>query len=323
MNHSPRVLVLYKMKSRGRDLLEKYFNVEYLIGKSQEEVMEELSKGAFGLLVTITHKIDKKILDYARGLKIISTQSAGYDHIDVEYATKLGIVVARVVGLLQETVAEHAVAMMLTLARRLHISDNIVRNGLWASGYSIWSKFKNLPLMYGKVAGIFGMGEIGKRLVPKLKGLGMEVIYYSRKRKNVDATYVSFDTLIRESDVLFITVPFTSETKGIINYEILKKMKPTAYIINVSRGGIVVESDLVKALKEGIIAGAALDVFEKEPLSKDSPLTELENVVLSPHYAGTSLEAIEEASYLAAKNVVDLYLGRVPKGIINPEVLKR
>ena len=323
MVHGPRVLVLHKIKSKGRDLLEKYFSVEYLIGKSREELIEELSKGVFGLLVTITHKIDKEILDHARGLRIVSTQSAGYDHIDVEYATKLGIVVARVVGLLQETVAEHAVAMMLSLARRLHVSDNIVRNGLWASGYSIWSKFKSLPLMHGKVAGIFGMGEIGKRLVPKLKGLGMKVIYYSRKRKDVDAAYVSFDTLIRESDVLFVTVPLTNETKGIINYETLKKMKSTAYIINVSRGGIVVEGDLVKALKEGIIAGAALDVFEKEPLSKDNPLTELENVLLSPHYAGTSLEAIEEASYLAAKNVVDFYLGKVPRGIINPEALKR
>jgi len=319
----PRVIVTYKITREGRELLEKYFDVEYLPRIQEERLLEEVSKDIYGLIVSLGTKIDRDVLEAAHGLRIISTQSAGYDHIDIEKATELGIVVTRVVGLLQETVAEHAIALMLTLARRLALSDRLVREGKWRDPRAIWSTFKSLPIMYGKTAGIIGMGEIGKRLIPKLRGLGMDVVYFSRRKKPVNAKYVSLDDLLKISDVVFITLPLTEETKGLIDYEKLKKMKRGAYIINVGRGGIIVESDLVRALKEGIIGGAALDVFEKEPIDPNNELIKLDNVVLSPHYAGTSMEAIRESSYLAAKNVVDFYLGRIPEGIVNKEVLER
>ena len=318
----PRVVVTYKMMREGRELLEKYFSVEYYPGISSEELIREVSKGLYALVVSINTNVSSRILEAARGLRIVSTQSAGYDHIDVRRATELGIVVARVVGLLQETVAEHAVALMLTLARRTALSDRIVREGLWKDTRSIWSRFKNLPLMWGKTAGIIGMGEIGRRLIPKLKGLGMNVIYYSRRRKNVNARYMPLDEVLRVSDVVFITLPLNEETKGLIDYEKLSMMKRGAYIINVGRGGIIVENDLIRALKEGIIGGAALDVFENEPINEKSDLLKLDNVVLSPHYAGTSKEALRDSAYIAAKNVVDLYLGKIPLGIVNKEVFK-
>ncbi|RLF63399.1 MAG: hydroxyacid dehydrogenase [Thermoplasmata archaeon] len=317
----PRVIVTYKIMKEGRELLEKYFEVEYFPGISEEELIHEVSKGVYGLVVSLNTSVTSRVLEFARGLKIISTQSAGYDHIDVKKATELGIVVTRVVGLLQETVAEHAVALMLALARRITLSDKIVREGLWTDNQIIWSMFKDLPLMFGKTAGILGMGEIGKRLIPKLKGLGMRVIYFSRSRRDVDAEYVSFNELLRESDVIFITLPLTDETRGLIDYEKLKMMKKGAYIVNIGRGEVIVEKDLVKALKEGIIGGAALDVFEKEPINKDNELLSFDNVILTPHYAGTSREALRNSSYIAAKNVVDFYLGKVPLGIVNREVL--
>jgi len=317
----PRVIVTYKIMKEGRELLEKYFEVEYFPGISEEDLIHEVSKGVYGLVVSLNTSVTSRVLEFARGLKIISTQSAGYDHIDVKKATELGIVVTRVVGLLQETVAEHAVALMLALARRITLSDKIVREGLWTDNQIIWSMFKDLPLMFGKTAGILGMGEIGKRLIPKLKGLGMRVIYFSRSRRDVDAEYVSFNELLRESDVIFITLPLTDETRGLIDYEKLKMMKKGAYIVNIGRGEVIVEKDLVKALKEGIIGGAALDVFEKEPINKDNELLSFDNVILTPHYAGTSREALRNSSYIAAKNVVDFYLGKVPLGIVNREVL--
>ncbi len=314
-----KVVLTFKMKSVGLNLLKKHFQVISLLEEFTPQKLRTLGK-IFALIVSPAQKVNKEIIDAAEGLRIICTQSAGYDHVDVKYATERGILVCRISGELTETVAEHAMAMALTAWRRLHETHQITKNGEWKSYAQIWRKYKNLRTLKGKVAGIVGMGEIGRKLVPKLKGFDMKVVYYSRRKKEVDAEYLPLEDLFKVSDIIFLAVPLTEETRGMVNSDLLSKMKEGAILVNVARGPVIVERDLVEELKKGRIY-AALDVYSQEPLPRDSELLKLENVLLSPHYAGLSVEGMESAALEAATSVIDYYFGKVPKYVVNPEVL--
>jgi glyoxylate reductase len=274
----------------------------------------------------LTDKIDKEVLDAAPNLRVISSYSVGFDHIDVEEATKRGIYVTNTPGVLTETTADLAWSLLMTIARRIVEADKFVRTGKWKVG---WSPTLLLGRdVYGKTLGIVGLGRIGSAVAKRARGFDMKVLYYDvirpppEREKELGVEFAPLDRLLKESDFVTLHVPLTKETYHMISERELKLMKSTAFLINTSRGAVIDEKALVKALKEGWIAGAALDVFEKEPIDLDNPLLELENVVLVPHIGSASTETRSKMAEMAAKNLIAVLKGEEPPFLVNPEVMK-
>ncbi len=226
--------------------------------------------------------------------------------------------------MLTETVADFAFALMLAVARRVVEADKYVREGKWKVGWH--------PLMmigsdvYERTLGIIGMGRIGSAVARRAKGFGMKVLYYDAIRredleKELGVEYTDMDKLLEESDFVSLHVPLTPETYHLIGEEQLRKMKPTAFLINTSRGKVVDQKALYKALKEGWIAGAGLDVFEQEPIPPDDPLLQLNNVVLAPHAASASYETRSRMAEIVAENLIAFLNGKVPPTLVNKEVV--
>ncbi len=290
---------------------------------SREELIEHI-KDKDGILCLLTDKIDAEVMDAAPNLKVISTYSVGFDHIDVEAATKRGIYVTHTPGVLTDAVAEFTVGLLLAITRRILEADKVIREGKWDKPWNPF--FLTGPELKGKTLGIVGLGRIGYAVAKKVQGFEMKIIYYDIRRnekaeKELGIQYVDLETLLKESDFVSLHVPLTKETYHLIGEKELKLMKPTAYLINTARGAVVDTEALVKALKEGWIAGAALDVFEQEPLPPDHPLTKLDNVVLAPHIASATIEARRRMAELAAKNLVAVLKGEMPPALVNPEVV--
>lgn len=279
-----------------------------------------------GLYCNINEKIDAELLNAGKRLRVVASMSVGFDHIDLETCTKRGILATHTPGVLTEAVADETFGLILELARRLVEADRYVRDGSW--------KLKWSPMMmvgrdvYGKTLGIYGLGRIGIAVARRAGGFGMKVIYYDAIRnreaeKTLGIEFKSKEDVMRESDFLSVHVPYTPETRYSIGVKEFEMMKPTAYIINTARGGVVDEDALVGALTAGKIAGAALDVFEKEPVSLDNPLLKMKNVVLAPHLASGSIESRTAMAVLAANNLVAALKGETPPNLVNREVLQR
>ena len=248
--------------------------------------------------IVLTNKVELRECDLknAKKLKLICEMATGYNNIDVDYARKNNIAVTNVAGYSTNTVAQHTFAMLLHLYDNISYFDRFVKSG----EYSKSDMFTNLDVTYkdlcGKVWGIIGLGAIGKRVAKIAQAFGARVVYYSTSGQNVNPDYarVSFEKLLEECDIVSIHAPLNEKTKGLIDYEALSKMKKDAVIINVGRGPIVVDSDLARAIDEEIIGGAALDVFEVEPIPEDNPLLNVRNkerLVMTPHVAWASEEA--------------------------------
>ncbi len=290
----------------------------------REELIEKV-RDKDALLCLLTDKIDAEVMDAAPNLKVISTYSVGFDHIDVEEATKRGIYVTHTPGVLTDAVAELTVGLILSICRRILEADKVIRTGQWNKP---WNPFFLTGMeLKGKTLGIVGFGRIGRAVAKKMSGFEMRILYYDVRRdekaeKELGAQYADLETLLKESDIVSLHVPLTKQTYHMIGEKELKLMKPTAYLINTARGAVVDTEALVRALKEGWIAGAALDVFEQEPLPPDHPLTKLENVVLTPHIGSATVEARSRMAELAAKNLVAVLKGEMPPALVNPEVLK-
>jgi len=293
-----------KLKEKGIEVIEW----DKINPPPKEWIMENI-KEADGLLCTLTNKIDKDIIEAGKRLKVISTYSVGFDHIDVKYAKSKGVKVGYTPEVLTETTADLIFALMLAVARRIVEGDRLIREGKWnipwqpdfLLGYDV----------YGKTLGIIGMGRIGKAVLRRARGFNMRVIYNSRtKKEDVDAEFVTLDYLLSDSDFVVITVDLNESTYHLIDEEKLKKMKRTAFLINASRGKVVDEKALIKALKEGWIAGAALDVFEEEPLPKGSPLLNFNNVVLTPHIGSATFETRYKMAEIAIENLIRGLEGR-------------
>ncbi|MFP3065346.1 MAG: D-glycerate dehydrogenase [Sulfolobus sp.] len=293
-----------KLKEKGIEVVEW----DKLNPPPKEWIIENI-KEADGLLCTLTNKIDKDIIEAGKRLKVISTYSVGFDHIDVKYAKSKGVKVGYTPEVLTETTADLIFALMLAVARRIVEGDRLIREGKWnvpwqpdfLLGYDV----------YGKTLGIIGMGRIGKAVLRRARGFNMRVIYNSRtKKEDVDAEFVTLDYLLSDSDFVVITVDLNESTYHLIDEEKLKKMKRTAFLINASRGKVVDEKALIKALKEGWIAGAALDVFEEEPLPKGSPLLNFNNVVLTPHIGSATFETRYKMAEIAIENLIRGLEGR-------------
>jgi phosphoglycerate dehydrogenase-like enzyme len=254
-------------------------------------------------------------------LKMISLWQTGYDNVDLEVATARGVVVSNVHNYAFDTVAEFAFALALNLLRKVDKADMNLRRGLFD-----WRRYVGEELM-GKTLGVIGLGSIGRRVVQLAHGFNMNVLsvtaHPSPERSHaLGVKFVSLDTLLAESDIVSLHVPLTPATKHMIGASQLARMKPTAVLINTARGKVVDERALVDALRDKRIAGAGLDVFETEPLPKDSPLLELDNVVLTPHIAFLSKESIDECTRVTVENVEMFVKGR-PQNVVNQAVLAK
>jgi glyoxylate reductase len=307
-------------------LLERHFHVgENKKAKqlTKREIIMQI-KGAFGLLSLLTDPIDKQVISTAPNLRIIANYAVGYDNIDVSFATERGIIVTNTPGVLTGTTAELAWALLFSVARRIVEGDTFAREGLfdgWAPtlllGYDI----------AGKTLGIVGAGRIGTAFAMKSRGFNMEILYFDPKKnpaieKKLGARKVSLRTLLKRSDFISIHVPLTNKTYHLIGKQELASMKPTAILINTSRGAIVDEKALAHALAKRLIAGAGLDVFEQEPAITKKLLTRT-NVVLTPHIGSASVETRERMALMAAQSIIDVWKNRIPKNIVNRDALKR
>lgn len=292
--------------------LKKRYDTTIYTGKTPMPRKSLISKisDADGLVCFPYDVIDRKVIDAADNLKVISTYSVGYDHIDVAYAKSKGIKIGYTPYVLTNATADLAIALMLDVLRRVTEGDRMIREGRWREIHGA-HEYVGTEVA-GKTLGILGMGRIGSQVAKRAKAFGMNVIYHNRHKSSKTVKHVSFESLLKRSDVLSVHVPYTKQTDGLIDITCMKKMKKTAFIINTSRGKVIKESDLVFALKNNIIAGAALDVFESEPIGKNNKLTKMQNVVLAPHIGSSTMQARSDMAQITAKNLIRGLSGKNP-----------
>ncbi len=321
----PKVLATRPLFPAAQEILDAACEAEYWTKPeriSREELLSRI-KDKDGVVCLLTEKVNLELLSAAPKLRIAANVAVGFDNIDVTACTKRGVVATNTPGVLDETTADFAWTLMMSVARRIVEGDTLARSGNWTGwdldqlvGTDVW----------GKTLGIVGFGRIGRAVARRALGFQMKVIYADAVRapeaveKEWKAEYRGMASLLAESDFVSLHVPLLPETRGLFDAARFSKMKPTAYLINTSRGAVVDEAALVQALEGGKIAGAALDVFENEPLIH--PGLKRSNVVLAPHIASASIETRTKMACMAAENVVALFKGQRPPNMLNPEVLK-
>ncbi|HDM92276.1 MAG TPA: D-glycerate dehydrogenase [Candidatus Korarchaeota archaeon] len=322
----PKLFMTREIPERGLAKIKEHFEVDLWPEEAPppKEVIIERVKDADALVSLLTDPIDAEVMDAAPRLRIIAQYAVGFDNIDVSEATKRGIYVTNTPGVLTETVADFAFALMLAVARRVVEADEYVRTGKWEVA---WHPLMMLGTdVYGATLGIVGLGRIGRAVARRAKGFNMRILYYDIVRneeaeKELGAQFVDLETLLRESDFVSLHTPLTPETYHMIGEKELKMMKPTAFLINTARGKVVDQKALYRALKEGWIAGAALDVFEQEPIPPDDPLLQLKNVVLAPHAASASIETRSRMAEIVAENLIAFKEGKIPPTLVNKDVV--
>lgn len=310
----PKVLIADKINDKGVEVLEGSAEVVNNPTITPEELLETIDQYD-GIIVRSRTKVTKEVIENAKNLKIIARAGVGVDNIDVDAATDHGILVVNAPQSTSITVAEHAMGLMLSLSRKIAIADASVKAGKWEK-----SKFMGMELR-NKTLGVIGMGRIGSQVVKRSKAFEMDVIVYDpyiteETAKELGVEITTLDDLVQKADVMTIHVPLTPETKGLISKDELAKMKDNAILLNCARGGIIDEADLYDALKERPELKAGLDVFENEPL-ENSPLTTLDNVVLTPHIAASTKEAQRDAAIIVAKEVKEVINGNTPSNVLN------
>ncbi len=313
-----KVLVTEKLADSGVELLQKEFETDVLLGLSPEELKEKIGEYD-GLIIRSATRVTEDVISAADNLKAIGRAGIGVDNIDIEAATKRGVVVANAPESNTVAAAEHTLGLMLAAARRIPAADVSLKGGEWKR-----SAFKGVEVS-GKTLGLIGLGHVGAIVARGAAGMGMRVLAYDpyvsedrMRSMNVDRAE-SMDEVFENSDFVSLHVPRTPQTMGLVNEATLAKMKSTAYLINVARGGIVDETDLYNALKEGEISGAALDVFAEEPTT-ESPIFSLPNVVVTPHLGASTAEAQDRAGVTAAEQGAIALRGAVPTHAINAPV---
>jgi len=319
-----KIFVSREIPEAGIKLLQKNHSVTVSKKKgvlSKKELIAG-TRGKDALLCLLTDKIDIAVLKASKKLKVVANYAVGFDNIDVKAATKLKIPVTNTPGVLTDAVADHACTLMLSISRRIAESDRFVRAGKYKS----WEPMLLLGEDFkGKTLGILGLGRIGTAVAERMsRGFGMKILYYDIKRnpqfeRSVKAKYATVQQLLEKSDYISVHVPLLPATKHMIGAKQLKMMKKTAYLVNTSRGPVVDERALVAALKKKQIAGAALDVFEREPRTAPG-LTTLDNVILTPHTASATIAARSAMSEIAAKNILAVLSSKKPPNVVNPEI---
>jgi glyoxylate reductase len=322
----PKIYVTRQLFDETMDFLKRNSDVEVFEGSDDpapKELILSKIRDVDGLLTLLTDSIDAEMMEAGRNLKVISNCAVGYNNIDVEAATKRGIYVTNTPGILTETTADCTFALMLAVARRIAEADRYVRSGKWIHAWGL--KMFLGSDVHGKTLGIIGLGRIGRAMAKRAKGFGVSVIYYDVNR-NIDSerdlgiTYAEMEHLLKEADFVTIHVPLEKETHHLIGARELSMMKRDAYLINTSRGPVVDEGALYDALSRHVIKGAALDVFEREPIDSKNKLLELDNVVLTPHIASASVETRKKMAMMAATNLVSVLNGEEPPNLVNPDV---
>lgn len=311
-----KVLISDPISAHGREILEKSgFSVDFKTGMKPEELKAVIGNYD-ALIVRSETKVTKDIIAVASRLKLIGRAGVGVDNVDVEAATKKGIIVMNTPEGNTISTAEHTMSMILSLARNIPQASATMKSGVWDR-----KKFTGVEV-YGKTLGVIGLGRIGTQVVKRAQAFGMKVLVYDpflavdRARK-LDVEIADLDTIYRNADIITVHTPLTKETEGIVNKDAFAKMKKTVRIVNCARGGIVNEKDLEQALAEGRIAGAALDVFSVEPPPKDSALVAHPLVVATPHLGAATAEAQENVAVDIAKQVVEALSGGIIRNAVN------
>lgn len=294
-------------------LKEKEVNVIELPPGSTGEVLSKQVTKADGLITRGSIKITEELMKASPRLKVIGVHGIGCDHVDLAAAKRLGKIVCNTPDALTVTVSEMAFALTLALLRNIVSADKAVRKGEWNRKYSdlIGSE------LAGKKVGIIGLGRIGEATARRVKAFDSDVLYWSRTRKpekelKYGFRWMELDDLLKDSDIISLHVPSTEETRHLIGLEQFEKMKQGVYIVNTARGKVIDEEALIKALKNGKVKAAALDVFENEPLSTDSPLCKMDNVILTPHIGASNLEGMQRMAIQVAVGVLKAIQGEEP-----------
>jgi len=321
----PKVLATHRLFPAAQEILNTSCEAEYWTRPeriSKVDLFRQL-KDKEGLVCLLTEKVNDELLQAAPKLRIAANVAVGFDNIDVAACTRRNVVATNTPGVLDETTADFAWTLLMAVARRLGEGEAMVRSGDWKGwdldqlvGTDVW----------GKTLGIVGFGRIGRAMARRASGFQMKVIYTDVVRapeaaeKELHAEYRDMNGLLADADFISVHVPLLPETRGLFDAPKFWRMKPTAFLINTSRGPVVDEVALVQALESKKIAGAALDVFESEPFIHSG--LRRPNVVLAPHIASASIETRTKMACMAAENVVALFNGQRPANMLNPEVLK-
>jgi glyoxylate reductase len=311
-----KVYVTRKIPEPGPSILKKHFqiNMNPRVDVVKKETLFENVRDVDALLCMLGDNIDAKVMDAAGpNLKVISCYSVGYDHVDIYEAAKRKIIVTNTPNVLANATADLTFSLILTAARNIVNADRHVRNGNWKFGWT-----PDLFLGYdvhGSTLGIIGLGEIGTLVAKRARGFDMQVIYYSKMRKRqmeseLDITFVPLEELLRRSDFVSIHVSLNKDSFHMIDESKIKLMKKTAFVINTSRGKVINEQDLINALRNKVIGGAGLDVYESEPISRSNPLTQFPQTVLLPHIGSASFMTRSKMAEVAANNIVNFFNGR-------------
>jgi len=305
------------LEKAGFTVVEKDYD---RVQPSQEDEVCRAIQGADAIIVTAMFPATRKVIESTNRLKMIAIRSAGFEGADLKAATDRGVVVTNNPGANAEAVADMAIGLMLSVSRQIARKDREMRQGLYPRGNGGEDLFR-------KTVGIIGLGNVGKRVAKRVQGFEVKVIAndiveYPEFQKQYNIPYYSKEEVLRRSDFVTVHVPLDHSTRGMINEDRLRLMKKTSFLINTARGAIVDEKALYRALKEGWIAGAGLDVFETEPpVFRDHIL--LDNVVSSPHSAGLSNQASYAMAMETVNKVITFFQGRAPENVLNPDVLKK
>ncbi|RLF60788.1 MAG: C-terminal binding protein [Thermoplasmata archaeon] len=302
-------------------LSELDVEIEKFQCRKEEEVIDSCRYA--DAILTQYAPITRKVIESLERAKIIARYGVGVDNVDLNAATEKGIYVTNVVYDISD-VADHTVMLILALIRKIHkVYHDVKDKKLWD-----WKNYHPIQRVKGKTVGIIGLGRVGREVATRLRGFGVRLIGYDpyiddRMFEEFNVRKVSFDELLVTSDIITIHAPLTEETRHMIGKNEIEKMKEGAMIVNAARGGIVDERALYEALRKGKLSGAALDVLEEEPIRKDNPLLELDNVIITPHMAWYSVDSIEEVQRKAAEEVLRVLKGERPISVVNKEVLER
>jgi D-3-phosphoglycerate dehydrogenase / 2-oxoglutarate reductase len=318
-----KILIVQAIHESGIKVFDDRFDVRVASDPSEATVIKEIN-GVEGVVCRMA-PFTRKIIEAADSLKVIGRHGVGVDTIDVKAATERGIVVVNTPEANALSVAEHTVTALGALAKRVVAYDRAIRN----KGWEIRNSYKAVDLD-AKTLGLVGIGRIGSLVARKAAAaFNMKVIAFDpyvapEKAREMGIVLVpTSDDIFKQADVVSMHTPLTPETRRFVNAARLGLMKPTAFLINFSRGEVVDEKALYTALKTGVIAGAAIDVYDPEPPLNDNPLYELENIILSPHSAALTQECVIRMAVGAAEGVVDVLTGKRPQFVVNPEVLKK
>jgi len=317
MTEKPKVFLYESMHQQGIDYLQTHAEVLWASSVDEEDVICREVSDASGIIVRALGKVSARVMDSAPKLKVVGRHGAGVDNIDIEAATERGIQVVNTPDAPTEAVAEHVIATMIVLARRILEADKAIREGRWDFRYSTPGQE-----LTGKILGVVGMGRIGYRLSEiAALGLGMKILYCDivankNAEEKLGAKKMDLNELLVSSDVVTLHVPATPTTKHLINASKLKLMKPSSFLINAARGSIVDIEALYDALKDGKLLGAGIDVFEEEPPPVDMPILKLPNVVITPHTAGQTEQAVTAMS-MVAEDIIRVINGQKPRYSVN------